>query len=78
MEAPGEELTMAKFMNKPVIVDAVQLRWDNWSEMCEHAGVGEFSAGKPEGYYVDAEGRETNSNGPAKEKRVDRLFYRGA
>lgn len=53
MEAPGEELTMAKFMNKPIIVDAVQLRWDNWSEMCEHAGVGEFSAGKPQGCYVE-------------------------
>ena len=24
-----------KFRKKPVVIDAVQLRWDNWSEMCD-------------------------------------------
>ncbi len=39
---------MARYRKKPVIVDAVQLRWDNWSEMCVFAGVGSLSDGKPE------------------------------
>jgi len=46
-----------KFRKKPVIIEAVQLRWDNWSEMCEHAGVGYLSSGQPEGTYIDAEGK---------------------
>lgn len=40
---------MAKFRMKPVIVEAVQLRWDTWSEMCDFMGVGELTNGKPEG-----------------------------
>lgn len=28
-----------KFRKKPVVVAAVQLRWDTWSEMCEFASV---------------------------------------
>lgn len=37
------------FRKKPVIVDAVQLRWDTWDEMCDFAGVGKLTDGKPEG-----------------------------
>lgn len=51
---------MAKFRKKSVVVEAVQLRWDTWSEMCEHAGVGLFSEYKPEGCYVDANRHITN------------------
>ena len=40
---------MAKFRKKPVVIEAVQLRWDTWDEMCEHAGVGKLTDGKPEG-----------------------------
>lgn len=40
-----------KYRKKPVVIEAVQLRWDNWSEMCEHAGVGLMVDGKPEGQY---------------------------
>ena len=46
-----------KFCKKPVIIEAVQLRWDTWSEMCEHAGVGKLTDGKPEGCGVSAEGQ---------------------
>ena len=42
-----------KFRKKPVEVEAVQLRWDTWGEMCEHAGVGKLADGKPEGCFVD-------------------------
>jgi len=38
-----------KFRKKPVVIEAVQLRWDTWSEMCEHANVGKLSDGRPEG-----------------------------
>lgn len=44
---------MGKFRKKPVVIEAVQLRWDTWSEMCEHADVGRLSDNKPEGCYVD-------------------------
>ena len=52
---------MAQFRKKPVVVEAVQLRWDTWSEMCKHAGVGKLRDGKPEGCYVDNEGCATES-----------------
>ena len=40
---------MAKFRKKPIVIEAVQLRWDTWSEMCDHAGVGKLEDRKPEG-----------------------------
>lgn len=40
---------MAKYRKKPIIIEAVQLRWDTWSEMCAHADVGKLADGKPEG-----------------------------
>lgn len=40
---------MAKFKKKPVVIEAVQLRWDTWPEMCEFANVGYLSKGQPEG-----------------------------
>lgn len=44
-----------KFRKKPVVIEAVQLRWDTWNEMCEHAGVGKLEDGKPEGFWPDGE-----------------------
>lgn len=38
-----------KFRKRPVVIEAVQLRWDTWSEMCEFANVGSLADGKPEG-----------------------------
>ena len=40
---------MTKFRKKPVVIEAVQLRWDTWDEMCNHAGVGKLEDHKPEG-----------------------------
>jgi len=51
---------MAKFRKRPVVVEAVQLRWDTWTKMCEFTGVGKLTDGKPEGCYVDVEGRVTD------------------
>ena len=47
---------MAKFRKKPIVIEALQLRWDNWSEMCDFAGVGKIEDGKPQGCYVDDAG----------------------
>lgn len=38
-----------KFRKKPVIIEAVQLRWDTWSEICDFVGVGKLEDGKPQG-----------------------------
>ena len=32
-----------------MVIEAVQLRWDTWSEMCDFAGVGKLVDNKPEG-----------------------------
>lgn len=31
---------MAKYRKKPVVIEAVRLCWETWSEMCEFAPVG--------------------------------------
>jgi hypothetical protein len=36
---------MSRWRKKPVVIDAVQLRWDSWSEMCEHLGPDFFRLG---------------------------------
>jgi hypothetical protein len=46
---------MAKFRSRAPVVDAVQLLWSTWEEMCEHAGVGRFEDGKPEGRLINAD-----------------------
>ena len=48
---------MPRFRKKPVEVDALQLRWDTWNEMCEFADVGKAEDGKPHGCYVDGDGK---------------------
>jgi len=40
---------VAKFRKKPVVIEAVQLRWDTWNEICDFAGVGKLVDGKPGG-----------------------------
>lgn len=39
-----------KYRKKPVVIEAVQLTWSNWQEMCEFADVGRLAEGKPEGF----------------------------
>ena len=47
---------MPKFRKKPVVIEAVQLTWENRNEVCDFAGVGKISDGKPEGCYIDRDG----------------------
>lgn len=42
-----------KYRKKPVVIEAVQLLWENWGEICDFAGVGNLSDGKPEGFNPD-------------------------
>lgn len=56
---------MGRYREKPIVIEAVQLRWDTWSEMCEHAGVGKLKDGKPEGTMKnDATGEPFEVDGP--------------
>ena len=48
---------MPKFRKKPVVIEAVQLTWENWDAMCVFAGVGKLSDGKPEGCYIGPNGQ---------------------
>ena len=45
-----------KYLKKPIIIEAMQLRYDNWSEMCDFAGVGKLTDNKPTGCYVVSDG----------------------
>lgn len=47
---------MARYRKKPVVIDAIQLRWDIWNEVCEFADVGALAEGKPVGCYVGPSG----------------------
>ena len=52
-----------KFRKKPVVIEAVQLLWSTWSEMCEHAGVGRLVDGRPEGCAVGPDNQLVSENG---------------
>lgn len=45
------------YRKKPVVIEALQLRWDNWDEMCKFAGVGKLEEGKPCGRYLGPDGQ---------------------
>lgn len=40
---------MPLFRKKHEIVDAIQLSWDNWGEICRRGGIGLLKDGKAEG-----------------------------
>ena len=48
---------MAKYRKKPVIIEAIQLDWDTWGEICDFAGVGKLKEGRPEGCYIGENGQ---------------------
>lgn len=47
---------MTKYRKQPVVIDAVQLTWENWDEVCRLVGVGAADEGKPHGVWVRADG----------------------
>jgi len=36
-----------RYKKLPVVVEALQLRWDTWCDMCDFIDVGALSSGKP-------------------------------
>ena len=46
---------VAKYRKKPVVIEALQLRWDTWQDMCDFVGVGKLVDGKPEGFNPDGD-----------------------
>lgn len=50
---------MAKYRKKPVVIEAVQLLWENWSQICDHAGItpNGLRHGRPEGCYIGPDGQ---------------------
>jgi len=40
---------MARYRKKPIVIEAIQLRWENWEEICAFAGVGNLTDGNPQG-----------------------------
>lgn len=46
-----------KFVKKPVVIEAMQLTKENFNAMCEFAGTGNLSEGKPELCRVDKDGK---------------------
>ncbi len=55
---------MAKFRKRPVVIEAVQLDWTTWGEMCEFIGVGRLVDGKAEGCWLDADGNPVPDGSP--------------
>lgn len=46
------------FKQRPVVIQALQMSWENWNAVCEFADVGKLNEGKSEGCYLDSEGKQ--------------------
>jgi len=46
-----------KYRKKPVVIEAVQLLWSTWGEVCDFVGVGRLMDGNPQGCYVGPDGQ---------------------
>ena len=57
---------MAKFRKKPVVIEAVQLRWATWGEVCDFLGdiIGPHNPGRDDGSMPDARCPVTGELGP--------------
>lgn len=56
-----------KFRKRPLIIEAEQLTWQNWSRICEHAGVGRLVDGKPEGCFIGSDGQPLRDGSSSEE-----------
>lgn len=50
---------MPFYRKKPVVIEAVELTWPNWSEVCNFANVGKLEDGQPQGTWLDENGQPT-------------------
>lgn len=51
-----EREQMKRYRKKPVVIEAIQLRWDTWNDVCEFLQSG---SQKVDGCYITDEGQET-------------------
>ena len=49
---------MPRFRARPIDVNAVQLRWNTWDQMCTHADVGLIEDGRPQGGFALPDGTD--------------------
>jgi len=56
---------MPKFRKKPVVIEAVQLRWLNWNEVCDFLGdvIGPHNPGRTSEQYSDTCGERADASG---------------
>jgi hypothetical protein len=47
------------YIKKPIPIQALQLRWDTWCEMCDFIGV---NPNGPRGTFLDKEGKPTEDS----------------
>jgi hypothetical protein len=52
---------MMKYRKRPVVIEAVQLRWDTWSEICDFVDDSYFD----QGVYVNLNGTYEKTNIPS-------------
>lgn len=54
---------MGLFRKKPVVIEAVQLNWRNWSEICDFLGdiIGPHNPGRSVDTFSDACGESTTA-----------------
>lgn len=55
---------MAHFRKKPVVIEAVQLNWRNWNEICDFLGdiVGHHNPGRSSPEFSDDCGEKQNGD----------------
>lgn len=49
-----------KYRKKPVVIEAVQLLWSTWHEMCGHLGPAFFTELGGSGIYINKHGHPTD------------------
>lgn len=57
---------MAQYRKKPVVIEAIQLRWDTWNEVCEFVSKEVFDKGvylNDETFEILPEGMASNTMG---------------
>ena len=57
------------FRKRPVEIQALRLLWSTWGEMCDFAGVGSLTDGKPEGTFLHPDGTPS-SDYPGPEAKI--------
>ncbi len=51
---------MPLYQKRPVVIEAVELTWGNWNEICDFVGVGYLSEGQAQGTWINEKGEATD------------------